>query len=290
MVAVLLGLMGGVSVVFIVRVLRGGISDPELIERHLGLPVYATVLHSQTQQKLRGRMRRGSENEIYVLADSDPQDSAVESLRNLRTALHFSTLGADSNVLMITGPMSGVGKTFVTVNLASVLAMSGKRVLMIDGDMRRGCLHEYFSRPREPGLSDVLSGDLRLEQVVEATKIEYLDVVTSGTIPPAPTELLLGPRFSGALLDVSRNYDHVLIDTPPVLAVADAGIIGRFAGAALLVLQAERHPLRQIEHAAKRLQLAGVNVRGVVLNDLRSGSSSYAYGYGYGYGYRYGTK
>lgn len=287
LVALLLGLAGGVGFVFLARMLRGGISDPELIERSLGLPVYATVLHSRVQQKLRAKMRRGLERESYVLAHSDPQDSAVESLRNLRTALHFASLGADSNVLMIAGPMSGVGKTFVTVNLASVLAMSGKRVMMIDGDMRRGCLHEYFGRSRGPGLSELLSGVLRLGEIVQPTNVEHLDMVTSGMIPPAPTELLLRPQFAEVLAEVSQKYDYVLIDTPPVLAVADAGIIGRFTGAALLVLQAERHPLRQIEHAAKRLQLAGVNLRGVVLNDLKSAAASYAYGYGYGYGYGY---
>ncbi|AMN46921.1 tyrosine-protein kinase Etk/Wzc [Steroidobacter denitrificans] len=288
MVALVLGLAGGVGFVFLARMLRGGISDPELIERYLGLPVYATVLHSQIQQKLRTRMRRRSERENYVLADADPQDPAVESLRNLRTALHFATLGADSNVLMITGPMSGVGKTFITMNLASVLAMSGKRVLMIDGDMRRGCLHEYVRRPRDPGLSELLGGAQALEQVIQTTNVDQLEIIASGVIPPAPAELLLHRRFAEMLADVSRNYDHVLIDTPPVLAVADAGIIGRFTGAALLVLQAERHPLRQIEHAARRLQLAGVNLRGVVLNDLRSATT--AYGYGYGYGYRYDAK
>ena len=290
MIALLLGIAGGVGLVLLARMLRSGVADPELIERHLGLPVYATVLHSRMQQKLQSSMRRAVTRENYVLADADPQDSAVESLRNLRTALHFATLGAESNVLMIAGPMSGVGKSFITVNLATVLAMSGKRVLMIDGDMRRGCLHEYFGRSRENGLSEVLAGALLLEQAIQASGIEHLDLVTSGSIAPAAAELLLHSRFSGLLTEVGRTYDYVLIDTPPVLAVADAGIIGRFAGAALLVLQAERHPLRQVEHAAKRLQLAGANLRGVLLNDLRSAAASYAYGYSYGYGYGYGYR
>lgn len=286
-IALLLGVGGGVGLVFLLRMLGGGVADPEVIERHLGLPVYATVLHSRTQEKLQSGMRRAASRDNYVLADADPQDAAVESLRNLRTALHFATLGADSNVLMIAGPMSGVGKSFITVNLAAVVAMSGKRVLMIDGDMRRGCLHQYFGRPRERGLSEVLAGALPLEQAIQATSVEHLEMVTSGSIAPAPAELLLHSRFSGLLAELSRTYDYVLIDTPPVLAVADAGIIGRFAGAALLVLQAERHPIRQIEHAARRLQLAGANLRGVLLNDLRAAAASYAYGYGYGYGYGY---
>lgn len=286
--AVLLGGAAGIGIVFLRRLFRTGVSDPEVLEQRLGLPVYSTVLHSRGQDKLGAAMRKGESRESYLLAVARPQDVAVESLRSLRTALHFATLGASNNLLMITGPVPEVGKSFISVNLAAVLAMSEKRVLIIDADMRRGRLHQYLRVEREHGLSEVLSGALPLDQAIRRTEVERMDAITAGAVAPSSAELLMQERFGRLLQEVGERYDFVLIDTPPALLLADAGIIGRYAGATLLVLQAERHSLREIEHTVKRLQQAGANLRGLLMNDVRLTASAYGYGYGYGYGYRYG--
>ena len=286
LVSVLLGLSMGVGAVLLMRELRGAVTDPELLEQYLGLPVYAAVLHSRGQTRLFSLMRRNVPRDNYLLAATNRQDPAVESLRNLCTALHFSTLGASSNVLMIAGSMSGVGKSFTAINLAAILALSGKRVLAIDADMRRGCLHEYVNQHRERGLSEVLSGAIPLEHATRPVAgIDRMELMSSGAATPVPAELLLSDRLPRLLEDVRQRYDYVVIDTPPVLALADARVIARYAGATLFVLRSERRQLRQAEHALRRLRQAGANIRGILLNDIRPAGLPYGYGYGYGYGY-----
>ncbi|MDQ2695648.1 MAG: polysaccharide biosynthesis tyrosine autokinase [Pseudomonadota bacterium] len=286
-VTLVLGLFLGVIAAFIRRSLRSGVDDPDLVEKHLGLPVYATIPHSRQQHKLARRLR--SKNAQHsVLAEIDPDDMAVESLRSLRTTLHFALLEAKNNIIMITGPSPGVGKSFVSANLGAVLASAGKRVLLIDADLRKGYLNQYLGlTDRNEGLSDLISGTAAMEAAVHATDIAGLDIIPTGSIPPNPSELLLHERFTACLNYLAKTYDHVLIDSPPVLAVTDAAIIGRQAGAALLVVKAGFHPLREIEQSVKRLRQAGVNLRGLLFNDIEITSRRYGYGkYVYQYAYK----
>lgn len=288
----MLGTVLGVLTVFAMRALLRGVDRPEEIERVIGLPTYAAIPHSPSQQRLMGKRGLRSKAAGGLLAALDTEDLAIEALRSLRTSLHFAMLEASNNIVMITGPVPGLGKSFVTINLGAVLAMSGKRVIVVDADLRRGRLYHYAGSPKKPGLSDFIAGTADLMKLVHTTSVPGLDFIPSGTRPPNPAEILMSERFGGLLKMLSTSYDYVLIDTPPVLPVTDAAIIGRLAGTTLLVLKSAEHPMRAIEETVKRLRQAGVQVRGMIFNQVGARVGSYGYGaYGYAYGYSsYGYK
>jgi len=195
--------------------------------------------------------------------------------------------GAKRNTLLITGPAPGVGKSFLSANLAVVLANAGKRTVVIDADMRKGHLHEYFGTRSEPGLSSLIANGAGVDQVIHATAANNLFIVPAGARPPNPSELLLHERFVSALDEIAARFDYVIIDSPPILAVTDAAIVGRLAGATLLVIEADQHPMREIEQSVKRLKQAGVNLVGAVFNGMDTSNRRYGYAKYYGYAYAY---
>lgn len=278
--ALMLGIVVGVSVVFARKSLFGGVEDSEEIERVLGLPVYATIPHSDLQARDDQANRGSRKGARHVLAASSPNDAAIEGIRSLSTALQFGLLGTSNNILAVTGPSPGIGKSFVAVNLAAVLAASGRRVLLVDGDMRRGDVHRQFGIARQPGLSNVIAG-LSLEKAIVAKVLPNLDVLPLGVAAPNPAELLMSNRFETLLEDVSGRYDIVVIDTPPILAVTDAALIGRHAAATLLVARHGRHPMPELVETATRLRNAGVTLKGALLTDVPRGKRGRATYYGY---------
>ncbi len=287
-ISLALGLSLGIGVAFIRKALRGAIQDPDIIEKRLGLHVYATVPHSEKQPK--PEKDNGETTPTpSILAIAEPADPSIESLRSLRTSFHFALLEAKNNVILLTGPTPEIGKSFLSLNFAAVLASSGKRVLLIDGDLRKGHIHEQVGLENTQGLSDAVANGRKIEKVVQKSSIDGLDIITTGTKPPNPSELLLHERFASAIEKLSQQYDYVLIDSPPILLVTDAAIIGQLAGAALLVVKSGEHTLREIETSVKRLKQGGVNLRGVIFNDMPVSSRRYGYGnyYGYAHTYRY---
>jgi tyrosine-protein kinase Etk/Wzc len=282
-----------VLLAFIRRALSHGIENPELIEGQFNIPVYATVPHSDRQTRLLRRIKRHKLGEQSVLAVMYPNDLAIESLRSLRTSIHFALIDAKSNnnVILITGPTPGIGKSFVSVNFATILAGTGKRVLIIDADMRKGHIQQYFGLVRTPGLSDLILDPLQLEQTIHQIPIENLslDLLTTGKPPPNPSELLLHRNLEDLITKLSSMYDYVLIDSPPILAVTDAAILGRISGTVLMVIKSGEHHLKQIELSIKRLTQAGINPKGMIFNDVLKTSRGYGK-YGYKYGYKYGGK
>ena len=287
--SLIIGLMAGGGLVLLKRLWDKGVEDPASIEERFGLPVYATVPHSEKQNGLHKQIRK--KKGMFVLAHIEKEDLAVESFRSLRTTLHFSMLDAFNNVIMLTGPCTSIGKTFVSINFAATLALSGKKVLIVDGDMRKGQIHQYFGISRRDGLSDVLAGTKAAQEVIRETGIENLWLVTMGQLPPNPAELLLQQRFSDCMKTLQKDYDYIVVDTPPILAVTDAVIIGKQAGTTLLLLKHRYHPMGEIETSIKRLKHAGVNLKGVVFNDVAIAKSRYGGRYGHKYGqyvYQYG--
>ncbi|MFQ5930269.1 MAG: polysaccharide biosynthesis tyrosine autokinase, partial [Acidobacteriota bacterium] len=277
-VYLLLGLVVGVAAVFLRNALWGGVEDPDVVEKQLGLPVYAVVPHSAKQEKL---FKWGQHKNVkVVLAAADPTEPAVESLRGLRTSLRFALGEAKNNVILITGPGPNVGKSFISINLAAVLASANNRVLLIEGDLRTGHLNNHIGMNSGAGLADLIADDISIDQVIHETRMDKLSIIPAGTRPPNPSELLLHERFASALDVISPQFDYVIIDSPPILAVTDAAIIGHFVGATLLVVKAGMHSLGEIEQSAKRLRQAGVNLCGVVFNDMK------AFSFGYGRYYR----
>jgi tyrosine-protein kinase Etk/Wzc len=281
--SLVLGLVGGAAYALLAR---GGMRDPEEIEAATGLGVYAIVPHSNEEPTERRGLRSG--RRLAVLAVSEPTALAIESLRSLRTSLQFALAEARNNVICVGGPSPEIGKSFVVVNLAHVLAQNGRRVLLIDADLRKGRLHQYLGGARAAGLSEIIGGSHTLESALRKGKDSNLDFLPRGSIPPDPAERLASGRFEQLLLAASKAYDLVILDVPPILAVTDGALVARHAGVNLMVLRFARHELREISLAIKRLEQNGVRLNGLIFNDvpLLARSSSDRYGYHYQYDYR----
>lgn len=286
-IAILLGLIFSSALVWVKRSLRVVVEQPETIEAKLGLPVYATIPHSKAEVDIQKRAK-ASKGGNELLATSQPEDDAVESLRGLRTTIHFALLDTQHKSLLITGSSPGLGKSFVSKNLGAVLAQAGQRVVIVDADLRKGHINKEFGLRRETGISEYVAGSARIEDIVKPTSVPNLWVVTTGQIPPNPSELLMHLRFEGLLEQLGEQFDILIVDAPPILAVSDAAIIGRHTGATLMVARAGCHPIAELEQSVKRLNQAGVQVKGFVFNDLDTERQRYRYGYkGYVYKYSY---
>lgn len=285
-IAVLGGLMLGLALAFLRNSLRPGLRDPTEIERH-GLAVFGSIPHSLEQIALTAKVKKKTSGS-HVLALKVPQDQVVESLRSLRTALQFAMLEARNNIVLITGPTPGIGKSFTSVNFAAVLGAANKRVLLVDSDMRKGHLNQYFGLSRPRGLSEVLVGSLNFEAAVHRQVMPNVDFVSTGLLPPNPAELFMTSGFQSLMSRVSSDYDLVLIDTPPVLAASDTAIIAPVAGTLFLVARSELTSISELQESVRRLSHNGIRVTGVIFNDLNTEKRRYRYGLGYSYGgYRY---
>ncbi|WP_292967887.1 polysaccharide biosynthesis tyrosine autokinase [Nitrosomonas sp.] len=289
-IALIAGLMLGTITAFACRSLSRGVKDPNIIEKLLNVPVYATVQYSKHQKLIEKKLRNESAPGIHLpllLALENREDLAIESLRSLRTTLHFAFLEARNNIIMITGPSPGIGKTFISMNLAIVMADAGMKILLVDGDLRRGAINKSLQLDRKNGLSNLISQPADLNNVIKPVPQANIDFISTGEIPPNPSELLLHERFGQFLEAAGKQYDLVIIDSPPILAATDAAIIGRLAGATLMVAKAGAHPVRELEQSVKKLVQAGVNLKGVIFNGIPETSSRHGYGqYVYQYDYR----
>lgn len=290
LIGVILGCVVSVGLVLLRVFLRQGIESPEQLEEK-GINVYASIPVSETFVK-KAAQRRGwrkkPQSEIQgFLAVDNPADLAIESIRGLRTSLHFAMMEARNNVLMISGASPNAGKTFVSTNLAAVIAQTGKKVLLVDTDVRKGYAHKLFNVSNDNGLSDYLSGKIEITKAIQTIQPIGFDFISRGVVPPNPTELLMHRRFGELINWASQNYDIIVLDTPPILAVTDAAIIGHYAGTTLLVARFEQNTAKEIEVSFKRFEQSGVIVKGCILNGVVKKASSY-YSYGYSnYGYSY---
>ncbi|KFE33418.1 tyrosine-protein kinase Wzc [Thioclava atlantica] len=282
----LLGLIIGAAIVLVRRALRQGIKGAEEIEE-LGLPVFATVPFAPEAADF--RHRKGN---LPIFALEHPQAVATEALRSLRTSLHFGLLDAKTNSIQLTSAAPGVGKTFTAVNLAVVAAQSGQKVCLIDADMRRGYLARFLHMPKEtPGLSDYLGHEKPLSEVMLRGPVDGLDVILSGRYPPNPSELLMRAEFSSLLKQLDAEYDLIIVDAPPALAVTDPVVIGRSVGATIAIarhLETMQGALRAVQAS---FEAAGTHITGAVLNGFKAEAAErYGGHYQYHYNYRYSYK
>ena len=282
--ALFLGAFLGTLLALLRNMLRSGIKDSSQIENELDLPVYATVPRS-TIQESRVQLLKKKKN-IPILAVKNSDDIAIESLRSMRTAIHFALSSAKNNIIMISGPAPELGKSFISINLATILAQSQKRVLLIDADLRRGYMHKYLNYDAQPGLAEYLNGQQPLENIVRSTEVENLSIMSRGKSPSNPSELLGTAKFAEMLQDLSSQYDHILIDTPPVLAVTDGIIISQYAGVNLVIARYAKTQMKELELTINRFEQAGVKVNGFILNDIQREAGGYGYGYNYAYAYK----
>lgn len=288
-IGVFLGLLVSVGLVLLNVFLRRGIESPEQLE-DMGVNVYASVPVSEWLTKNVGKNKRRKNESDALLAIENPADLAVEAIRSLRTSLHFAMMEAKNNVLMISGASPNAGKTFISTNLAAIIASTGKKILFIDADLRKGYVHKMLGFSESAGLSNILSGQKKIEDVVTTVKNAGFDYISRGNIPPNPAELLMHPRFENLLTWATNNYELVIIDTPPILAVTDAAIIGKYAGTTLLVARFESNTVKEISVSIKRFEQSGIAIKGCILNGVvRKASSYYSYGYNH-YGYSYTDK
>ncbi|HGJ9352133.1 TPA: polysaccharide biosynthesis tyrosine autokinase [Acinetobacter baumannii] len=274
----------GTLIALLRNMLRTGIKDSGQIENELDLPVYATVPRSPIQESRIKILKK--KKSIPILAVKNSDDIAIESLRSIRTAIHFAFANAKNNIIMIAGPSPEVGKSFISTNLATIFAQGDKRVLLIDADMRRGYMHKYFDVDVKPGLSELLSGQADLQKVLHKTQVTNLDVITRGKSPTNPSEILSSNQFKELLEQLQSQYDHIIIDTPPVLAVTDGIIISQYTGVNLIVARYAKSQMKELELTVNRFEQAGVKVNGFILNDIQRASAGYGYGYNYAYAYK----
>lgn len=277
--AVVTGLFLGVLLAFARKAFVGAIDNPQRIETILGArDVVASIPHSSHQERLERKARGGV---LPILAQVAPEDIAIESLRSFRAALMYTMPALRNNIVMLAGPGRAMGKSFLSVNFAAVLAASGKRVLLIDADLRNGHLHRYFGISRELGLTQAIGGAQTIDEVIHRGVLDNLDVIPTGALPPNRSEFLQHPNFSNLLEVVSKAYDIVLIDPPPILAVSDALMIGAHAGAVFILARAGVTTAIEITESIKRLNHAGIVPQGVLFNDMALRVGSYAYQFKY---------
>ncbi|AYZ19792.1 MULTISPECIES: polysaccharide biosynthesis tyrosine autokinase [Klebsiella] len=293
LIGIVLGGMVSIGIVLLRVYLRRGIESPEQLEEvgcnvYASIPVAESYTNTVSQAKKWGK-KSSDENQGFLAVDN-PADLAIEAIRGLRTSLHFAMMEARNNVLMISGASPNAGKTFVSSNLAAVISQTGKKVLFIDTDMRKGYTHKLFHENNENGLSDILVGKIEPYAAIKKVTSAGFDYISRGMVPPNPAELLMHRRFGELINWASENYDIVVLDTPPILAVTDPAVIGHYAGTTLLVARFELNTVKEIEVSVKRFENTGIVVKGCILNGVVKKASSY-YGYGYShYGYTYKDK
>ncbi|MEO0108811.1 MAG: CpsD/CapB family tyrosine-protein kinase, partial [candidate division WOR-3 bacterium] len=246
-------------------------------------PVLATI-----PRLARNPGMHGIELTSHLLTHADPESSGAEAFRMLRTSVTFAGLDRPLKTILITSPGPGEGKSTVAVNLATVLAQSGSRTLLIDADLRRPVLHTVFNRRKKPGLTDLILSGRPVDGIAFATGVDSLFCLASGTIPPSPADVLNSGAANSLLERLSREYDHLVIDSPPVLVAADAAILAARADATVLVVRASRTSLEALEHARRNLLSTGARLLGLVLNGTRTSRHSGSYYYRYHYGLRTG--
>ena len=258
------------------------ISDQDSLERASGLPVFMNIPKSAAQKRLGNavtidprRLLPGSggssdNTEVAnsnVLALSKPEDYSVENLRGLRSMLEDVMENAANNVLMITSPLPNMGKSFVSMNLAVLLAQSGKRVLLIDADYQRGQLHKSFGMPMGPGLPEVVRGKSELKETVKATSVPNLYCIPRGFMGGTAGQEMPSDKEFGAFMQVvAPRFDIAIIDTPPVLSVATAAALGKHAGSTIMIVKEGEVKEPQLTESLKRLSFSGVRVNGCIMN------------------------
>jgi tyrosine-protein kinase Etk/Wzc len=279
-------MMSGAAAVLVRNWFRRGINSVQDIEK-AGLAVFATInIYNGTV--------KGANGNAALIARDDPDDIVVEAFRSLRTSLHFGMLDAKTKSIVITSSAPGAGKSFASANLAVVAAQSGQRVCLIDADMRRGTQRKYFGVKRNAtGLADYLADGVDVDGILRESGVENLSIISTGAFPPNPSELLMRRRLDELIAELDRQFDLVIFDAPPALAVTDAVIIGRRVGSVIAVARHDVTPLGELEAVRSTFSNAGVSLTAAILNAYdprRAKGGASRNGYSYGYQNRYSYK
>ena len=284
LLGLVLGLFLGAGWVLIKRMLHKGVDDPVLIENMTGQSVIATIPHSEDESGIFSRVtnRKKKTRGVKLLAYENEGDLAIEALRSFRTSMRFSMKTAENNVMLISGPAPSIGKSFFSANYAAVSAIEGQRVLLIDADMRRGHLHQYMGIEKTPGLAELIMDECPMDKAVHEVA-ENLYFISSGEKTARPAELLASDNFQNLLLQLQQEFDLVIIDTPPILAVTDASIIAQYGGQLFVLLRSGQHKMSEIQASISRFEKNGVEIAGLLMNDadMSKDTSGHIYQYEY---------
>ncbi len=317
LIGLLAGLGLGIALAFLLEYLDDTIKDSDQAKRAIGLAILGTIPQIERRAKSRKALPHANNSPLITSGESDcngivpetmliaktsPRALATEAFRALRTGLHFSAISKDKKIMLFTSTFPKEGKSVISANTALVTAQTGARVLLIDCDLRRSSQHQKFGCVKVPGLSEVLTRDVTFDEAVHRTAMPGLDLLCAGTAPPNPSELL-GSEAMRQLLETQReDYDYIVIDAPPVLAVTDAPVLATVSDIVVLVMEAGRVPIKAAQHVREILDRLRVPIAGVVINDKTGKGERYSYynagyygksygyrqGYGYGFGYGYG--
>lgn len=296
--AAFLGLLGGVGLAYLAEISDKSFRTPEEIRRRLGLPVVGHIPFLRQDDSAEVGAE-GAALDPVLVAFHRPKSTESEAYRGVRTALYFSTRGEGHKVIQVTSPNKSDGKSTLAANLAISIAQSGKRTILLDADFRKPRQHKVFGLSPKIGLASLVAGEVELPEAVQESGVPGLSLLPCGPIPPNPAELLTSPRFKEVLDLIREQYDFVLVDTPPVLAVTDPCVVAPRVDGVLLVVRVSKNGRPHAERAKEILATLGAKVLGVVVNGVgkqggyygygygsyRYGYSPYAYNYGYGYGY-----
>ncbi|MGQ0713302.1 MAG: GumC family protein [Gemmatimonadaceae bacterium] len=287
--SLIFGAILGLGAAVVLENLDDSVKSPDEVREQFGLPVVGTIPGIKDSDL---PSENGVEVARRLATHFDPRSPVAEAYRSLRTNLAFARAHEAMRVLVLTSPGPADGKSTTVANLAITFAQQQQRTLLIDGDLRRAVLDKMFKVPRSPGLTDVLVGRAQLRDVIHPTEIDHLSVVGSGPFPPNPSELLGSPSMKEVLRQAQADFDVVLIDSPPLLAVTDAAVLATIADGAILVIRVGATAKAAVRRAVAQLQTVHGHIVGAVLNDvdLRSGAFSGSYGYYYYYYYGEGAR
>ena len=273
-VSLALGLLAALASVLLARTLRPTIRSAEDLEQQIGLPTLASVPESANQAALIRSPKRGWRTTVQprLLALRSPSDPAIESLRSLRNHIAIGERDGGRTSVLITAPTANAGKSFVAANLAVLTAAAGRRVLLIDLDMRAQRLHAYFGVDRDrPDIVDLVAERCSLDEAIVRDVLPGMDLLLPGRVFGSPGELLMQPRFEAMMNELTRLYSHVVVDSAPVLPVGDTLAIGRLVQTTYLVVRSELNSVREVRDSMRRLESAGVGVDGLILNGVKRG-------------------
>jgi tyrosine-protein kinase Etk/Wzc len=247
------------------------VDDPHKLERMTGIPVHTPIPFTKAVRETIGFGKSSKRQKALHVLRNKP-DPAIEGLRSLRSSISFALKSSKNNIVMITGVTASEGTSFISSNLAAITAAGEKKVLLIDADLRKGHLHHLLKTNNSPGFAELLAGTAKVDDVVHTLQVGYgtMDVITRGETPLHPSELLMHSNLSVILNMFSKKYDLVVIDTPPIDELSDQTVLGRKAGIVFIVVRSGLQTINTVTESIKSLSVAGVNVRGFILNGYKS--------------------
>ncbi|EIF51211.1 tyrosine-protein kinase family protein [Sulfurovum sp. AR] len=269
LVGLILGLILGIAVAFLREFLDDRIKAEEDVTKVIDVPILGLIPHMKEVN---------DKGQVF----SSPKSALAESFRNIRTNLQFMARDKHAHVIAITSTVGGEGKTTTSINLGGIMSMADKKTVILNLDMRKPTLHQKFGLINSKGMSTLLSGHTALGEVIQNTEFDNLDIITSGPVPPNPSELIQSPLMENVLEKLREEYDVIILDTPPIGLVTDARTLMHFADTSIYLLRADYSKkgfLRSIDKLSKE-EIRGL---GILLNDVKMDRSGYGYGYGYGY-------